>query len=272
MIDIRGKTHIGRRALNEDRFVADGNWGIALVSDGMGGAAAGEIASGIVTSTLVDLLDQGVALEEAVARAHEDVRQAAEDGRGKPGMGATLVVAHFDGYDFRIAWIGDSRVYLWNGPRNGELRQLTRDHSQVERLLEKGEITPEEVHRRADTHLITRAMGLNHLDAGDVPVLHGTLCRGQRLLLCSDGLTDMLPGPEIAEIMAGETAPGEQLDVLIERALAAGGADNITAVVASADDDAPAPDTVAPIPAVAVARPDGFSEYYGAVGSQEFPE
>lgn len=268
MIDIRGKTHIGRRALNEDRFVADANWGIALVSDGMGGAAAGEIASGIVTSTLVDLLDQGVALEAAVALAHEDVRQAAEDGRGKPGMGATLVVAHFDGYDFRIAWIGDSRAYLWNG----ELRQLTRDHSQVELLLERGHIAPEEAHNHKDKRLITRAMGLDRLQAEDVPSLHGTLCRGQQLLLCSDGLSDMLPSTEIAGIMAGETVPGEQLDVLIDRALAAGGADNITAVMASADDGAPAPDTVAPIPAVAVARPDGFSEYYGAAGSQESPE
>lgn len=250
MIDIHGKTHIGRRALNEDRFVADANWGIALVSDGMGGAAAGEIASGIVTSCIVDLLDQGVALEEAVALAHEEVREAAEDGRGKPGMGATLVVAHFDGYDFRIAWIGDSRAYLWNG----ELRQLTRDHSQVELLLEKGEITPEEARYRTDTHLITRAMGLNHLDAGEVPMLNGTLCRGQRLLLCSDGLTDMLPGTEIAEVLAGAPEPAEQLDALIERALEAGGADNITAVMASADDEAPAPDTVPPLPAVAVAR------------------
>lgn len=263
MIEIRGKTNIGRRALNEDRFVADSNWGIALVSDGMGGAAAGEIASGIVTSCIVDLLDQDVALEEAVALAHEEVREAAEDGRGKPGMGATLVIAHFDNYDFRIAWIGDSRAYLWNGPQNDELRQLTRDHSQVELLLEKGEITPEEARQRTDTHLITRAMGLNHLDAGEVPVLNGTLCRGQRLLLCSDGLTDMLPGTEIAAVMAGESEPAEQLDALIEKALEAGGADNITVVMAIADDGAPDPDGISAPPAVAVARADGFSQYYG---------
>lgn len=258
MIDIRGKTHIGRRALNEDRFVADANWGIALVSDGMGGAAAGEVAAGIVTASLVDLLDQGVAIEEAVARAHEEVRRAAEDGRGKPGMGATLVVACFDDYDFRIAWIGDSRAYLWNG----ELRQLTRDHSQVELLLEQGEITPEEVRGRGDTHVITRAMGLNHLRAEEVPSVHGTLCRGQQLLLCSDGLSDVLPGPEIAAVMAEETGPEDKLDTLVGRAVEAEGADNITAVLATADDGAPAEDAVSPVPAVSVARADGFSEYY----------
>lgn len=258
MIDIRGKTHIGRRALNEDRFVADANWGIALVSDGMGGAAAGEVAAGIVTASVVDLLDQGVGLEEAVVRASDEVRRAAEDGRGKPGMGATLVVTHFDGYDFRIAWIGDSRAYLWNG----ELRQLTRDHSRVELLLEQGEITPEDVPRRGDTHVITRAMGLNHLSAEEVPSLRGTLCRGQRLLLCSDGLSDVLTGPEIAAVMAEETDPDDKLEALIGRTVEANGADNITAVLATADDDAPAEDGIAPPPAVSVARADGFSEYY----------
>lgn len=262
MIDIRGKTHIGRRALNEDRFVADANWGIALVSDGMGGAAAGEIAAGIVTASIVDLLDRGAAIEEAVVRAHDEVRRAAEDGRGKPGMGATLVVARFDGYDFQVAWIGDSRAYLWNGPRNGELRQLTRDHSQVELLLERGEITPEEARDHKDRHLITRAMGLNHLRAEEVPSLHGTLCRGQQLLLCSDGLSDVLPGTEIAAVMATETGPDDKLGALIGRAVEARGADNITAVLATADDDAPAADTVSSPPAVSVARADGFSEYH----------
>jgi protein phosphatase len=257
-IDIRGKTHIGRRALNEDRFVADAHWGIALVSDGMGGAAAGEVAAGIVIAGMVDLLDRGTALEEAVVRTHAEVRQAAEDGRGKAGMGATLVVARLDDYDFQLAWIGDSRAYLWNG----ELRQLTRDHSRVEALLASGGITPEEARLRKDKHVITRAMGLDRLRTGDVPSLHGTLCRGQRLLLCSDGLSDVLPGTEIATVMAAEASPIDTLDDLIGRALGAGGSDNITAVLVTADDDAPAPGTVSPPPAVSVARADGFSQYF----------
>lgn len=257
-VDIRGKTHIGRRALNEDRFVADANWGIALVSDGMGGAAAGEVAAGIVTAGIVDLLDRGTALEEAVARAHAEVRRAAEDGRGKPGMGATLVIARLRDYDFQVAWIGDSRAYLWNG----ELRQLTRDHSQVESLLARGEITPEQARGRKDRHLITRAMGLDDLRVADVPSLRGTLCRGQRLLLCSDGLSDMLPGTEIAAVMDAGTDAADTLDELIGQALAAGGSDNITAVLVTADDEAPAPDSVVPPPAVSVARADGFSQYF----------
>lgn len=263
MVDIRGKTHIGRRALNEDRFVADANWGIALVSDGMGGAAAGEVAAGVITACIVDLLDQGVPLEEAVVRANDEVRRAAEDGRGRPGMGATLVLARFHDYDFRVTWIGDSRAYLWNGPRNGELRQLTRDHSRVEALLASGEITPEEARLRNDTHVITRAMGLEDpLRTDEVPSLSGTLCRGQQLLLCSDGLSDVLSGADIAAVMAAAADPAEQLDELVGRAVDGGGADNITAVLATADDGAPAPDAVSPLPAVSVAHPDGFSRYF----------
>ncbi|MES1943956.1 protein phosphatase [Salinisphaera sp. PC39] len=257
MIDIRGKTHIGRRALNEDRFVADAGWGIALVSDGMGGRDAGEIAAGLVAMGVVDRLDEGLSLEEAVAGADEDVRRAAGDGTGKPGMGATLVLAQFEGYDFRVAWIGDSRAYLWDG----ELRQITRDHSEVERLIASGEATPQDAGNRNNKHLITRAMGLSDLRAEDVPTLQGTLCRGQQLLLCSDGLSDMLAGTEIAGVLATDATPEDKLETLVGRAVEAGGADNITAVLVTADDDAP--ETAAPLPAVSIARPDGSTEYYG---------
>lgn len=258
MIDIRGKTHIGRRALNEDRFVADVGWGIALVSDGMGGPAAGEVAAGIVTAGVVDRLDEGETLEEAVAGTHADVQRAAEDGTGKPGMGATLVVARFDGYDFQLAWIGDSRAYIWNG----ELRQVTRDHSQVELLIARGEASPEEASRQDNKHLITRAMGLNGLTAEEVPSVRGTLCRGQQLLLCSDGLSDIVSGVEIASVMATGAGPDEKLDELVGRAVAAGGADNITAVLATADDAAPDPAGIPEVPAVAIARPDGSTAYF----------
>lgn len=258
MIEICGRTHIGQRPLNEDRFVADSNWGIALVSDGMGGPAAGEVAAGIVTSSVVDLLDQGLPLGEAVVRAHEEVQKAAGDGRGKSGMGATLVAAHFDGHDFELAWIGDSRAYLWNG----ELRQLTRDHSHVENLLANGDISLEESEQRSDRHLITRAMGLGDLQVADVPVIGGTLCRGQQLLLCSDGLNDVLSGTELATVMAAPMDGAGKLDELVGRAVKAGGKDNITAVMVTAGDDAPAPESVTPLPAVSVARVDGYTRYY----------
>lgn len=258
MIEIIGKSHIGQRPLNEDRFVADSGWGIALVSDGMGGPAAGEVAAAIVASSVVDFLDDGLPIQDAVIRAHEAVRTAAGDGRGKPGMGATLVVAQFDGHDFQLSWIGDSRAYLWCG----ELHLLSRDHSRVEALLARGEITLEQAEQRDDKNLITRAMGLGEMPPTDVPVRRGTLCKQQQLLLCSDGLNDVLSGAEIATIMASDLAPADKLDDLIGAAVSGGGKDNITAVLVTAGDDAPAPASVEPLAPVSVTGVDGKTRYF----------
>ncbi|MDT0618796.1 protein phosphatase 2C domain-containing protein [Salinisphaera sp. P385] len=258
MVEIKGRTHIGKRQLNEDRFVADAGWGVALVSDGMGGPAMGEVAATIVTTGMIDRLDAGESLPDAIANTHRAVVDAAENGNGKPGMGATLVVAWFDGYDFELSWIGDSRAYLWNG----ELRQLTRDHSQVERLLARGKMSLTEARESHQKNIITRAMGRDQIPAADVPMLQGTLGRGQRLLLCSDGLTDMLSGPEIAAVLATEPDSDQALEILVTKAVDAGGADNITAVLATADDNGPAPDNLPLLPAVTIARDDGHSEYF----------
>lgn len=256
MIHIKGKTHIGRRNNNEDRFVADADWGIALIADGMGGPEAGEVAAGIVSTTMVDRLDAGDRLEQAVAAAHAAVLDAVSAGQGAPGMGTTLVIAQFQGYDFRIAWIGDSRAYLWNG----ELRQLTRDHSAVEQEMMRSARHPGETSPNASKNLITRAMGFGRNKAEDVPTIRGTLGRRQQLLLCSDGLSDVLSGVEIATVMARQASVENTLEELIAGALAGGGRDNITAVLVSAEDDAPR--HAAPTPAVSVARADGYSAHF----------
>ena len=253
-----GRTHIGRRALNEDRFVADAGWGLALVSDGMGGREAGEVAAGIVTAGMVDHLDQGLDMAQAVERSHADVREAAEQGRGRTGMGATLVAARFEDHDFCLAWIGDSRAYLWNG----ELRQLTRDHSRIEQRLASGELRVDQAQQARDRHLITRAMGLNSLAAADVPTLNATLARDQHLLLCSDGLSDVVSAVEIARVLATDAPSEDKVATLVDSAVTAGGADNITVVLVTADAQAPAAEAISLPPAVAVARADGFFEYY----------
>lgn len=262
MIRIQGKSHVGGRKHNEDRFVADEGWGIALVSDGMGGAEAGEVAAGIVAAGMVDRLDAGMPLAEAVVEANEEVKQSPGKGRGIAGMGATLVIACFHDHVYQLAWIGDSRIYLWDG----ELRQLTRDHSKLELMLESSELTLEEVDNYPDSHVITRAMGLSEFAVGEVPTLRGTLCRGQQLLLCSDGITDALSPTRIASILAAGDSPDETLTRLVESALAEAGdrADNITAVLASADDEAPQSTGVSMLPVVSIARPDGYYRYFSA--------
>lgn len=258
MISIIGKTHVGRRALNEDRFVADAGWGIALVSDGMGGPAAGEVAADIVVTHMVDYLDQALPIAEAVRQTNDAVKQAAEHGQGKPGMGATLVAARFDGHDYELTWIGDSRAYLWHG----ELRRISRDHSRVEAQLEQGEIDLAEARASGERNIITRAMGLDESAAGPVPVVRSTLCQGQQLLLCSDGITDVLSGADLAAHFAADHAPPAFLDAIIQAALDGGGSDNITAVLVTADDDAPAPDSAPLPPAAAITVPGAQSVYY----------
>jgi protein phosphatase len=132
----------------------------------------------------------------------------------------------------------------------------------VELLIARGEAAPEEARRADNKHLITRAMGLGELACDDVSSVASTLCRGQQLLLCSDGLCDVLSDVEIARIMAQEADLEVKLDRLVTGAVEAGGADNITAVLAAADDDAPEPASVTPLPAVAIARPDGYTAYF----------
>lgn len=264
MLTIAGKSHIGRRSGNEDRFVADSHWGLAIVADGMGGPAAGEVAANIATTIITDRLDLGYSLREAIVEANREVRAAAEDGRGKRGMGTTVVAAHFHERDFELAWIGDSRAYLWNG----ELHQLSRDHSKVEQLLASGDITLEEAASHPERNLISRALGLGELELDNIPLESATLFRDEILILCSDGLIDAVIGPDIARLVASvETTDNAKalttlVDSLIESALANGGRDNITVVVASAGSDAPVRGD-APLPTiVSTADHTGRHDYY----------
>lgn len=258
MISIQGKSHIAKRDTNEDRIVADSQWGIALVADGMGGPASGEIAAGIVASVLVDRLDAGIDLATSISDAHQKILKAVENGQGKRGMGSTVVAAHFNGNDYCLCWIGDSRAFLWNG----ELRQISRDHSQIETMLARGEIKYSDTARHPKKNLITRAMGHGSISVDSIPQVDSTLYQGQKLLLCSDGLHDMLSLCEIATIMSSGQPSAEIVDTLIHRALEKGGADNISVVIVDASDDAAAIGNK-PLPeAVAIARADGFQQHF----------
>ncbi|WP_295877855.1 protein phosphatase 2C domain-containing protein [uncultured Zhongshania sp.] len=260
MIRILGKSNIAKRATNEDRFVADSAWGIALVADGMGGPAAGEIAASIVASQVTDQLDQGASLPKAIYSAHLDVLLAAEDGRGKVGMGSTVVVAHFSGHHFELAWIGDSRAYLWDG----ELRQISRDHSQIEMMISRGEISYSEAAKHPRKNIITRAIGHGKYSEDDVPLVKGALFQGQKLLLCSDGLHDAMDICDIARILDSSNSSEQQLEQLIATALANYGADNITAVLVESDAIPQENEIVPTLPVVSIARVDGYTEHFPA--------
>jgi PPM family protein phosphatase len=258
MTGIIGKTHIGKRDTNEDYYAVEPAQGIAVVADGMGGAEAGEIAAKLATDRVMNALCDGASLPEAICDAHWLVVDAASQQQGRSGMGATIVAAKVRKHQYEIAWLGDSRAYLWCG----ELRQLSRDHSHVENLIRQGEITPDEALKHPKRNIITRALGHGDISPLDIPVVSGRLLRNQALLLCTDGLNDTLSGPEIAKILAAKAPAQKRLDFLVDYAVRKGGTDNITAVLVSAAANAPEADFNERPAAVSVAHSDGRVEYF----------
>jgi PPM family protein phosphatase len=220
---------------------------ILLVADGMGGHNAGEVASAlsveVVEGYVVELLrrfsnlqttdERGVIqdLREAVQQADARLIEEAREHRELKGMGTTLTMAFVSGRRLFVLHAGDSRCYLF---RAGQLEQLTEDHTLVAALVSHGVIRPEEARRHPHRHVVTNVLGGD--EAGvRVDVQRASLEAGDRLLLCSDGLTDMLDDQRIAAILAKEPEPESACRSLVAEANEAGGKDNITAVVARFD-------------------------------------
>ena len=233
MITIIGATHPGRREHNEDCFTADSSTGLGLIADGMGGYAGGDLASELVKTTIEEAVSKQQGLQEAIARAHSVVRQRAAEDTARHGMGSTVIVLKTQGFDYQIAWVGDSRAYLWD--EYGVLKQVTRDHSYVESLLASGAITYQESLCHPNRNLITQAVGVNIEKDLDIGLIGGRLASGQKLLLCSDGLVDEVSDKDIAGIIHRSANSEEAIKQLIAAALQAGGRDNITVVIATAE-------------------------------------
>ena len=225
------------RASNEDAFVVDGPNHLFLVADGMGGHAAGEVASRIAATVVHDVIvaagaagaagDAGETLGSAVRQANARVYETQRAHAEYRGMGTTLTALFFDGPRYHVAQVGDSRAYLLRGE---VLEQLTRDHSLVWPLYENGILSKDEIVRHPQKHLVTRSIGTHPEVEVDLCSDH---CReGDLYLLCSDGLTDVLGDGEIGRILSRPAAsPEDSCRQLVRSANEAGGPDNITAVV-----------------------------------------
>lgn len=223
------RTDIGCvRDHNEDSLIVAPP--LFAVADGMGGHAAGEVASEIAVNTLAahapDHID-AEALGNAVIRANQEVIAAARDGRGRDGMGTTMTVAMIEGERLIIAQVGDSRAYLLH---RGNLQQLTRDHSLVSDMVEAGQLTEEEARVHPQRSVITRALGSDPDMLADLYEIN--VESGDRLLICSDGLSTMLVDTEIEERMRTVPDPQRCANTLVSDALKAGGHDNVTVIVA----------------------------------------
>lgn len=229
-------THPGLvRQHNEDNYLIDEDASLWVVADGMGGHACGEVASQIVVDLIHDKINAGSSLREAVATAHHIVLIAADQRMGLPGMGSTVVAARFHADHYEIAWVGDSRAYVWE---QGKLKQVTRDHSYVQQMLDAGAISQSEAFVHPHRNVITQAIGADDLEHVDVGTVKVPMYKGQKLLLCSDGLTDEVQDAAIASVLNSNDNEQEKVEQLLKLALAEGAKDNVTILLISAPDSA----------------------------------
>lgn len=216
-----------------------------LVADGLGGAAAGEVASHLGTHAAYEALRAALpgaaadatqfatALRDAVLAANAAIHQAATERADLRGMATTLTAAALLGPTLYLAQVGDSRAYLVRG---GAARQITKDQSLVQRLVDAGELTPEQAETSVRRNIILQALGAD--TAVKVDVTHQPLRRGDLLLLCSDGLSGQLRAPELADAAAEAPDLDGLCAALVDRANETGGPDNITIVAARFDGEA----------------------------------
>ena len=222
-----------KRANNEDNFYADDKRGVFIVSDGMGGAQAGEKASEMVVHRLPVQMRAArrssqpeFAIEKAIEDLSDEIRDYMNQREDLKGAGATVVACLVRRGKAFIGHIGDSRAYL---VRDNLFQQLTQDHSIVACLIKSGLITEEEAKNHPAKNQITRCMGMKDRPRADVQTLE--LIKGDVLLLCTDGLTGMISDEEIEKILADEKDIQSACNKLIDSANSAGGKDNITAVI-----------------------------------------
>jgi protein phosphatase len=230
MIEFGHLTHPGlRRDLNEDTYYGDGELALWLVADGMGGHACGEVASALARETIVREIRQGATLAHAIRVADEEIIRTSRRRNDSLPMGTTVVAARVQGNRYEVAWVGDSRAYLW---RDGSLAQLSQDHSVVQEMVAQGNLTAEQARAHPHRNVVTQALGVTDPAHLNVATTTGELRPGMQLLLCSDGLTEEVEDKDIARTLAYDDASAQEcVDTLVAAALDGGGSDNITAIL-----------------------------------------
>lgn len=242
-----------KRQANEDFYLINPHLDLYVLADGMGGHAAGEVASQLAVSTIeeflllaaesrdvtwpfgysVDIPYEHNLLQTTVQLANSRVTRAAQESQEYTGMGTTVVVVLIRGNKAFYCHVGDSRIYL---ERNGQFAQLTEDHSLVQEQVSRGLISAEEAKTHRLRHVVTQAIGGR--ESVDVRVREQELQPGDQLLLCSDGLTDCVDDAQISEILRTPGSPEQHCRLLVDSANRAGGDDNITVVLLEYSDGA----------------------------------
>jgi serine/threonine protein phosphatase Stp1 len=229
------RTHVGcRRKVNEDSLAVRTDRGLWAVADGMGGHEAGDVASSKVTEALLRLpvvygLDSLVeSVVGALQRVNAELIELAGSSDIKRRIGSTVVGLASSGGDFRCFWAGDSRAYRI---RDGQIEQISRDHSMVQDLVDAGLLAPEDAENHPNANIITRAVGVN--EQLKVDMVQGEALPGDLYLLASDGLTRLVDDRELAAVLTSRGL--DAADSLIETSLARGAPDNVTLVIVKVD-------------------------------------
>ncbi len=231
-----GKTDVGlKRSNNEDAFLINGELGFCLVADGLGGAAAGELASRIFSETAAQVFQSSTDLDEkgvlervqnTFRLAHERILHHVQKNPSHKGMGCTAELMAISDQGFVVGHLGDSRTYRF---RQARLKQLTQDHSLIQDHIDKGVLSPENARGHPLRNIIRRAVGISDNLALDL--IRGRTYPEDQFLLCSDGLTDLVDDDQIHKILQSAADYHQKADQLIEMALSGGGNDNITVVL-----------------------------------------
>ena len=213
--------------------------GVFIVADGMGGHAAGEVASEMAVQAVAKNLEGVVGRSDAEAahmmrlaihQANAAIFRRTVDEPEKRGMGTTATAMVVNQSRYMIGQVGDSRAYLL---RNGSLTQLTKDHSYVQEQVDAGYLTPEQARTHPYSNVITRCVGANSDVVPDIYV--GTLSTGDMFLLASDGLTGMLEDDDLHRILSSDNTPAQHVDILVTEGNRRGGLDNITVIIVRID-------------------------------------
>jgi protein phosphatase len=215
------------RENNEDSYLLLPQHGLWAVSDGMGGHNSGEVASAIAVTILRQAIGNGADLVEAIQQSHLAIQAEAKKHLLTNGMGATIVAVKIDAGRYRVAWVGDSRAYLWRS----KLVPLTKDHSVIQMMLDQGLIDAREALTHPYKSVITQALGGMDNAAVNIDTAENNTAKDDILLLCSDGLSSEVSDAQIEAILATETSLDEKTRLLVDAALANGGKDNVTVIL-----------------------------------------
>lgn len=219
------------RKVNEDSVYCGSD--LWIVADGMGGHACGDVASRLAIETIARVYADTADLPSAIEQAHQRILQQSTASAGQKGMGTTVVALVSNAFEYEIAWVGDSRAYLWQD-QSGKLTLLTQDHSLVGDMVKQGLLSNEQAQRHPKRHMVTRCLGSSGVKPFKVDVRRGVWTATEQILLCSDGLTDELNDCHIARVLQQNMSNQQILDCMVTSAKQAGGKDNISAILVDA--------------------------------------